>query len=133
MHSTGTAMTAREWTWLLGFVFFLASLGGAILVRRTTTDYQVAWRRYRRWRAAAVVLMLGGLPAVLYVSDLSREKSVSFSFFVAIGLVWLVAFSVTFMAWTTFPCPYCRRSITGVPTNGLTDKCMHCGLRIGDG
>jgi hypothetical protein len=90
--------------------------------------YSATWRKYRRLRRVFWALVLGWLPGL----------AVLFRFFPELGagpaFVWMGAIVVVH-TWRAFVrCPRCGQpfSFSGY-SNPFTSKCLHCGLRIGEG
>jgi hypothetical protein len=99
-------------------------------------DHSSAWKKYRRLRRQAVVVLLGGL--VLEITLLvgmtlllgpAGYRAVPITL-MSVFIVWLVASIIVGDRYQRWPCPRCGRPFgkTFWWHNPFARKCVHCGL-----
>jgi hypothetical protein len=100
-------------------------------------DYEAAWQAFRTMRRRSWLIFLGGPPAIALVCSLAQAlfgKPVGGVVFGLLGVSWFLSCAVASVRLSRFRCPRCGRAFTvrGFSGNPSTDKCLHCGLRVGE-
>ena len=94
--------------------------------------YRTAWDRYRALRTRLRRLSFLAVPAAVGLAFLSNLLATTFLLFWVAAMLLFLAFLVTGLELSRFPCPRCARpffSTRWIVKNRFRKTCRHCGLQ----
>src|SRR5947208_2186536 len=92
--------------------------------------YEDEWKEYRRRYRLFFTIFLSYVPGVAAIGILVTRWSGSEVPIYFVAGAWMLAFAVTSVRLSTFPCPRCGKWFFAAWYfhNPLARRCVHCGL-----
>jgi hypothetical protein len=93
------------------------------------------WADLRQRRILCLIALLGFVPVVAPLAVLTARLGDWQWLVIVVALGWAAFLVITGLRVHTFPCPRCHKwfAWSWWWHNALTDRCLHCGLREGEG
>ena len=95
-----------------------------------STHKHYSWQNYRQRRLWFFAIFLGYIPGVLALGfPLTWLFGSDIPFYI-VGGAWMLAFVISSIYMSSFPCPSCHRAFffTWWHHNPLARRCVHCGF-----
>lgn len=92
--------------------------------------YAEKWKEYRKLRKTVYFILLSYIPAGALCALLNHYLFPFRTITIVVLATWLIAFAVTAVGLTTWPCPRCGNWFHAKKFwhNEFSGKCLHCGL-----